>query len=112
MTRYWLLAGTLALAIPAAQGQTQRKDVGDRTSYFRDIVIQPDESADDVICFDCSVRVLGEVRDDIVILALEAIPRAGFFVLAVAAWLSMGAAIVSRFGSRPREVKRTFAPTY
>jgi len=39
----------------------------------------------------------------IVILALEAVPRAGILALMASAWVSMGAALVSRFGSRPRE---------
>jgi hypothetical protein len=45
----------------------------------------------------------------IVILVLEVIPRAGLIVFALAAWISMGAALTSRWGSQQKEVPRTAA---
>lgn len=66
MLRNLLTASVLLLAIPPSMAQTKKKDIGDQTQWFRDIVVQADESANDVICYGCSVRVLGEVRDDIV----------------------------------------------
>ena len=66
MLRNLLTASVLLLAIPPSMAQTKKKDICDQTQWFRDIVVQADESANDVICYGCSVRVLGEVRDDIV----------------------------------------------
>jgi hypothetical protein len=66
MIRYALAALALLLLVPASFAQTKKKDIGDVTSWFHSVVIQPDESADDIVCFGCNVRVLGEVRDDIV----------------------------------------------
>ncbi|HKW89234.1 MAG TPA: hypothetical protein VJN21_10815 [Candidatus Acidoferrales bacterium] len=66
MHRSLMTAAILLLAVPASMAQTKKKDVGYQSSWFRDIVIQTDESANDVICYGCNVRVLGQVRDDIV----------------------------------------------
>ena len=66
MRRCLLMAASLLALVSTSAAQTQRKDIGDQTSWFRDVVVQADESADDIICIACNVRVLGEVRDDIV----------------------------------------------
>jgi hypothetical protein len=66
MNRYALVASALLLLASASFAQTKKKDIGDVTSWFHNVVVQPDESADDIVCIGCSVRVLGEVRDDIV----------------------------------------------
>ena len=66
MRRCLLMAASLLVLISTTAAQTHRNDTGDQASWFRDVVVQADESADDIICIACNVRVLGEVRDDIV----------------------------------------------
>lgn len=56
------LIALLLAALPAFA----QKDVGDRVRVLRSIVIDAGESAGDVICFGCSVRVRGQVQTDVV----------------------------------------------
>jgi hypothetical protein len=53
------------LIVAAATGSALAEGSHERTQFGHDISIGPDEQASDVTCFNCSVRVHGQVTGDV-----------------------------------------------
>jgi Na+-transporting methylmalonyl-CoA/oxaloacetate decarboxylase gamma subunit len=56
----------LAVFLLAISARSARAD-GDRVSFLHDITVSSDEEVQDAVCFLCSIRVEGPVRQDAVV---------------------------------------------
>ncbi|MGH9748188.1 MAG: hypothetical protein ACRD59_18985 [Candidatus Acidiferrales bacterium] len=66
MNRIVAIFALLLCAIPAAADQVSPKNSRDKTQFFHDIIIEPNDTANVVQCFGCNVYVRGHVTGDIV----------------------------------------------
>ena len=64
-TMRWLLCSALFAMIGVPAYADSPRESRDRTQFGHEIVIGADETASDVTCFSCSVRVRGQVSGDV-----------------------------------------------
>ncbi|MFB3923965.1 MAG: hypothetical protein ACE145_19765 [Terriglobia bacterium] len=65
MTKHLIYAAMILAALAGAT-PARARDGGDHTSFFRNVEIQPGDTARDVVCIYCSIRAAGNVKMDLV----------------------------------------------
>jgi len=56
----------LVLCLLALPVSAPARDLGEITNYFQNVVVGPDDTAQEVVCIFCSVHASGNVSSDLV----------------------------------------------